>query len=359
LRGSGWFAAVLLGLLTVTGCSDDQAPPVAESRSPDQLVAPADLAEVGQVRDLEELAGMALTLDPLPADAALIGSSYAVALHSVAVADQLDYEQLRMINLHRAFPEAEFAPLQAGPGREFLIVVLTEPESGPGDLGGDSAEVVVDGEARPLEHVPHLQEVLVVNVPTGGDAILSITEGGDTRRISLRTGGRVAGGSAADALQGGSVQLEDGVAISGVSQPGYYDGLTIQVSLQPSSQLDDQGPAGEGQMWLAVEFSVTMAGLVVERAQPQIDLAESLTIVGSDGTEIPIPAGTTVEPAPLTADGALAGADWSGAFEVPDTVRSFEVSYATHGTFTSPDGQELSFDQHATTGTGTIELTGR
>jgi hypothetical protein len=352
--------ATALGLLLLAGCAGDPAT-LTRSASQVQLIAPADLAEVGQVRDPEELEGLGLALDPLPDDAALVGSHYAVALAGVAAADQLSYDQLRALNLHTTFPEAQSAPMQAGSGREFLVVYLTEPDSAASVLGGDSAEVIVDGEARPLDVVPHAQEAIVVSVPAGGDAVLAITDAGETKTISLRTGGRDSGDREdhpADALQGAAVALEEGVAISGVSPPGQADGLQIQVSLSPSGHLDEQGWAADGQMWLEIDFELTMAGLTAEQAELRLDLAQSLTIVASDGTRVAIPGDPVVEPV-IIAAGGLAVAEWSGVAGVPDTLRNFEVSYATHGTFTAPGGQELSFSRHEVTPTGTIELTER
>lgn len=352
-----------LGLLVLAGCGGDSAAP-ARSTAAVQLDAPADLVAVGQMRDPAGLPELGLEVDPLPADAVLIGSHYAIALAAVAVADELSYEQLRGINLHHRFPEAEAGPLRAGPGREFMVVPLTAPESAGNVLGGDSAEVIVDGESRPLDRVPHELEVLVVNVPAGGDAVLAITDAGETKTISLRTGGRENAQAGtdedhpADALQGAAAQLEEGVAIAGVSPAGQADGLRVNVSLSPYGHLDDRGWADEGNMWLEIEFQLTLAGLVAERAVLRLDLAQSLTITGSDGTGFPVPADSPIEPA-LLADGALATAEWSGAVQVPDTLRSFEVSYTTHGTFTSPDGQELSFTRLELTPTATVELTER
>jgi hypothetical protein len=226
-------------------------------------------------------------------------------------------------------------------------------------LGGDSAEVIVDGESRPLDRVPHEQEVVVVNVPAGGDATLAITDAGETKSISLRTGERDASGDpAADALAGGSVQLEEGVEISGVTPAGRYDGLTIRVTLQPAAHVDGEGWAPDGRMWLEIEFGLTYAGLVAQQADLRLDLAESLSIEGSDGTAVEIPDGTVLEPTILSG-GALATIDWSGVAEVPDSLRSFEVSYRTHGTFAAPDGSERSFIPYELTPAGTIEITDR
>jgi hypothetical protein len=350
--------AMALVLLALAGCGGDPAVP-ARSGEPDQSVSPADLAVVGATAlSPAELSGVGLPLEPLPAGAELVGAHYAIALAGVAVTDQLTHEQLDALLLDIQFEAAGTAPLRAGQGREFLVVPLAAPESARTVLGGDAAEVIVDGESRPLDRVPHEQEVLVVNVPAGGDATLAITDAGETRSISLRTGERDAGGDpAADALAGGSVQLEEGVEISGVTPEGRYDGLTIRVTLQPSAHVDGEGRAPDGRMWLEIEFGLTYAGLVAERAELELDLAESLTIVGSDGTRVPVP-GDTVEPT-VTPDGGLAIADWSGVVDVADSLRAFEVSYATNGRFTAPDGSELAFTRYEVTSTGTIELTER
>jgi hypothetical protein len=362
VRRLGGLAAAL-GLLTLAGCAGDPGEH-GKASALVQLTAPEDLAVIGAAAlEPQEYAEVGLQLEPPAAEAELVGAHYAIALAGVAVVDRLTYEQLELLLLERQFDfgEVESGSLQAGPGREFLVVPLTEPESARTVLGGDSAEVIVDGEPRPLDRVPHELEVLVVNVPAGGDATLAITDAGETKTISLRTGGREAGAEEdhpADALEGAAVELEDGVAIPGVSEPGYADGLRVTVSLTPSGHLDDRGWADDGRMWLEIEFGLTLAGLVDQQAHLQLDLAESLTIVGSDGTSVTIPADAVVEPT-RTADGGLAIADWSGVAEVPDTLRSFEVTYATHGTFTAPDGSELSFTQHPVTSTGTIELTER
>jgi hypothetical protein len=235
-------------------------------------------------------------------------------------------------------------------------VPLGEPENADVVLGGDSAEVTVDGETRPLDRVPHELEVLVVNVPVGSDATLAITDAGETKSISLRTGERDdSGDRPADTLLGGSVDLAEGVVIDGVTQSGYYDGLTVRVTLTPSAHMDEQGWAPDGSMWLEIHLSLNYAGLVAEQARLELDLAGSLTITGSDGTAVEVPAETAETT--ITVDGALAILDWSGVAEVPDTLRGFEVSYATQGTFTAPDGSQRSFTRQPVTPTGTIELT--
>jgi hypothetical protein len=359
VRRAGRLAA-LLGLLALAGCGGDAADP-ARSAVAGQLTAPADLALIGQVADDEELVALGLSLDPMPADAALVSSHYAIALAGVAVADELTYDQLRALNLHFRFRDAETRPLQAGPDREFLVVYLTEPESADVVLGGDSAEVIVDGETRPLEAVPHADEALVVNVPVDGDATLAITDAGETKTISLRTGDRDAGGNQdhpADALDGGVVRLEEGVAIAGVSEPGYADGIQVNVSLRPFGHDDERGWADEGHMWLEIAFDYTYAGLVAEQAMLSLDLAESLTIEGSDGTPVEIPSDVVVE-ATIVAAGGLATGEWEGVVQVPDSLRRFEVSYTTNGTFAAPGGDARSFTRQEVTPTGTIELTER
>jgi len=359
VRRSGWLAAAL-ALLSLAGCADDPDP-ARGAREPGPPAAPADLVAIGATPDPAALTGVGLEVEPLPAGAELVGPNYAIALAGVAVAGELSYDQLQELNLHRQFPEAESAPLQAGAGREFLIVPLAEPENADVVLGGDSAEVAVDGdgEARPLDHVPHELEVLVVNVPAGGDATLTITDAEETKSISLRTGERGDGGGdrPADTLQAGTVDLEEGVVIAGVTQAGSYDGLTVRVSLRPTSQLDEQGVAADGTMWLEIDLAITYAGLVAEQARLRLDVAGSLTIAGSDGTSVEIPADTAE--ASVSADGALAFVEWSGAAEVPDTLRSFEVSYTTQGSFVAPDGSALSYTRQPVTPTGTVELTER
>jgi hypothetical protein len=356
VRSSRWLAAALVPLV-MAGCGGDgQATAV---RDPGPPTAPADLVAIGAMRDPEALTGLGLAVEPLPAGAELVGAHYAIAIAAVAVAPELTYDQLRELNLHRQFPEAESASLLAGSGREFLVVPLAEPEDADVVAGGDSAEVTVAGERRPLDRVPHELEVLVVNVPAGGEATLSITDAGETKSISLRTGEREGGGGdhPAEALAGGSVDLEEGVVIAGVTRAGYYDGLTVRVTLTPSAHVDEQGWAPDGSMWLEIDVALNYAGLVAEQARLELDVAASLTITGSDGTGVEIPAGTAE--AAVTADGALAVLDWSGIAEVPDTLRGFEVSYATQGSFVAPDGSAVSFTRQAVTPTGTVELTER
>lgn len=359
MRGSGRLAALMVTPLlavTLAGCAGEQTTGVREAQPP---AAPADLVAVGAVREPALLAELGLAVESLPAGAELVGSHYAITLAGVAVAGELTYDQLRELTLHRQFPEAEDGPLPAGEGREFLIVPLAAPEHADVAGGGDSAEVTVAGEVRPLDRVPHELEVLVVNVPTGADATLSITEAGETKSISLRTGERADGGGdrPADALAGGGVELEEGVVIAGVTRSGYYDGLTVRVSLRPTAHTDELGWAPDGSMWLKIEVGVSYAGLVAEQARLRLDIAGSLTIAGSDGTAAAIPAGTAE--ASITADGALATIDWSGVTEVPEDLRSFEVSYTTQGTFSAPDGTALDFTRTPVTPTGTVELTER
>ncbi|HEY8471984.1 MAG TPA: hypothetical protein VIL37_05045 [Natronosporangium sp.] len=356
MRRAGRLLVAALLTVAVTGCGGGEP---ATTARPAEPVAPADLVAIGAVADPARLAEPGLDLASLPAEAELVGPNYAIALAGVAVTDQLSYDQLREINLHRLFPEAEALPLVAGDGREFLIVPLTAPEDAATLGGGDLAEVTVAGEVRPLDRVPHELEVLVVNVPAGADAILSITDAGETKSISLRTGERADGGSdrPAETLTGGSVQLEEGVVINGVTQSGYYDGLTIRVALAATSHTDELGTAPDGSMWLEIELGLSYAGLVAQQARLELAIAESLTITGSDGTEVELPADTAE--ATISQDGTLATIDWSGVAEVPDDLRSFSVAYTTRGRFVGPDGQAIDYTRTPVTPTGTIELAER
>lgn len=366
MRPPGIAGTVLLSVLLVlpAGCGGDSGGSWAGAQSTAEP-AVTEFTELGATRSRDELTAAGFALTELPDDAELVGPHYAFALDSVAVTDELDEEHLRAVNLDNA---AE-APLRAAAGHEFLVVYLTEPESG-GDvtLGGDRAVVIAAGQERPLRSVPHESEVIVVSVPAGEDAALAVTDAGETQTISLRTGQRLGdtdhAGAApadhpADALQGGGVQLEEGVQIAGITPIDQYERLRVRVDLRPSSHVDGQGLAGPGRMWLEVEFDLTVSSLVVDQAEFALELAESLTVQGSDGTTLPVPAGTVLEPVEVTPGGGLSVIQWSEVFDVPDTLRTFEVSYATHGTFTDGPGSPLAFTRVEVTGHGSVELTER
>jgi hypothetical protein len=343
-------------LVLLAGCAGDAAGPEPSPATPTADPAAAEFVQLGAARSTEELTDAGFTLTALPEDAVLTGAGYAFVLDSVAVTDELDADELRAVNLHRAVA----APLRAGAGQEFLVVYLGEPDPGARAGGGDTAAVIVAGQARPLPAVPHEHQVIVVSVPAGEDATLAVTDAGETQAISLRTGRPVLDTDrTADALQAGSVELEDGVQIEGVTPPDRYDGLTIRITLRPYSHDDERGWAESGHMWLEVGFGLTAASLVTDQAALRLDLAESLTIQGSDGTALPIPAGTVLEPAAPFAGSGLSHAEWSSVYDVPDTLRTFEVSYATQGTFTAESGSPLAFTRVEVTSSGTVELTER
>jgi hypothetical protein len=366
MRGPGTAGTVLM-LLTLAlpaGCGGDAASSWADAQSTADP-AVTEFVELGATASRDELTAAGFALSELPDGAELAGPHYAFTLDSVAVTDELDEPQLRAVNLHYAVE----APLRAGAGHEFLVVYLTEPESGADiTLGGDHAVVTVAGQERPLHSVPHADEVIVVSVPAGEDATLAVADAGETKTISLRTGQRVddsdhAGSTPADrpadALQEGGVQLEEGIQVEGVTPPDQYERLRVRVDLRPSSHVDEQGVAGPGRMWLEVELDLTVSALVLDQAEFALDLAGSLTVQGSDGATLPIPAGTVLEPVETVPASGFSVIQWSEVFEVPDTLRTFEVAYATHGTFTDRSGAQLAFTRVEVTGRGSVELADR
>lgn len=322
------------------------------------MQAPADYAEIGLARDLEELERAGFALDPLPEEAALVGPHYALALHGVAVTGELTQDQLEAIRLDHSLDDL-VTSLRAGEGREFLVVYVTQPDPElVQSIGGGTAEVIVEGAARSLDRVPHDLEVLVVNVPAGEDATLAVSDAGETRSISLRTGRVTEGGgdSPADELGGDSVSLEDWVEVSGVTEPGYVERLLVTVGARPYSYLDEYGRAEPGRMWLEVGFELTIGGQVYEQAELQLDLPASLTLQSGRGDPIRIPADADPQVDSTTVPGVVL-IEWSGVIEVPDSLRIIEVSYYTQGRF-SDGSREIPFTRYDQENTGTLDLSG-
>jgi len=200
---------------------------------------------------------------------------------------------------------------------------------------------------------------LLINVPAGADPTLVVTDVGRQAKSSLRTGQRLRGDEdhPADLLQGDGLQLQELIRVPGLSEdPGEV--LTVKVSARPYSYLDDRGAPADGHMWLRLGFELQAmcSFCIAENATISLDLSRSLTVLASDGEELSIPSGTVIEPSVVDPLG-FTYLTWHGYYEVPDTLRSFEVRYETHATLTRDDGGTWSYERIAGETAGTLELT--
>lgn len=365
-------AAAVTLVVGVAGCG---AGPEGDqpARTPGPSPAPADFVLDTGAESEQALEAAGLRMRPLPDDAVLNGPHYAFALDSVAVVTTLNQDRLDALHLSPGL-DPMLTELVAGDGREFLVVYIGKPQSAPVPQRGEAeAEVVVDGQAYPLSRVPAAGMVVVANVPAGARTVLAVTDAGQTKTISLRTGRRVPvsgpelassappPSSPADALVGGTAHLEDMVHIDRVTPAGKGYEFSVSVQVRPYSFVDDHGRAEPGRMWLRVELELAMPALELdgEPVQLDLDVAESLVIRGG-GEPVPVPDDAVAEQTnPSTEFGPTGWArvDWSGVLDAPDTLREVEVSFRTHGTFTA-GSRELSSTRFDRRNSGTIDLAG-
>lgn len=351
-------SALLIVVAALAGCS--QAPQEQTATFGQAAVAAPDLVEIGHALHEQVFADHGLALSPLPADATLTGPHHRVTLLGVVATEELTRDQLRALGI-RGLHDDPDTPLHAGPGQEFLLVYFGEPQSGGMPASEKvTAAVEVAGGELPLRALPLPFEVLLLNVPAGADPTLVVTDVGRQAKISLRTGQRLGGDEEhpADLLQGDGLQLQELIRVPGLSEdPGEV--LTVEVSVRPYSYLDDRGAPADGHMWLRLEFelqAITCSFCIAENATISLDLSRSLTVLASDGEELSIPSGTVIEPSVVTPLG-VTYLTWHGFYEVPDTLRSFEVWYETHATLTRDDGGTWSYERIAGETAGTLELT--
>jgi hypothetical protein len=178
--------------------------------------------------------------------------------------------------------------------------------------------------------------MIVVSVPVGGDALLSVSDEGRAQTISLRTGQRPQLIPLFHPVLGNQARLEDTVHIPAVHKAteAYSYQATVSVALRP--WVEGPGWAPAGRAWLVVTFGVRIG----PKADLALDLPRSLSLRRGDGAGVPIPAGTV-----LRVKGTSGSSEtWKGTFDVPASLRSVTATFRTNGTVTNPgSGATLSF----------------
>jgi hypothetical protein len=201
---------------------------------------------------------------------------------------------------------------RAAAGHEFLFVSGDQgygPAYQPGPADPVSAAVIVDGVRRPLPKVPTAG--LVVSVPTGHGAALTVTDAGRTQSLDLRAGSRrpdaIAGYYRAHQLDTtGLAYHGDGVAAvarQGVDVAMSVEFVASNVSFEP--WVPGFGWAQPGRAWLQMS-RVTVSSRV--SAQDDVlalwalgtdfitDFAASFTVVVADGSRSAAKPGSTWGP---------------------------------------------------------------
>ncbi|MFD0969475.1 hypothetical protein [Plantactinospora endophytica] len=331
------------------------------------LPVPETFVVEGTSRLTDPFGDLDLESRELPDDAVLVGAEYEVALGRYGVATELTEEAVRELRLRG---QAQAAPWLAGDGREFLLLHLTERDQRERALSNrfPKAAVLVDGEARELGETALLPNaVVVVSVPAGSDAVLAVTEGGQTQSISIRTGKlvgpspkpvapRTTAPTAGRPVASGSVRLADYVAVPRRDPGMGWDALIdvdVEVVLRESDE--KRGAAPDGALWARVGVKLHANPT---RVNFKIDLARSLTIKTAAGQVLRIPAGTTVTVPNYQAPGSTltVPVTWSEAFRVPAGTRKLSVTYRTRATVAGNDGRKEAFERRDTRNTGTITL---
>lgn len=359
-RPVAWVGAALPLLAGLASCTADTGE--GASPSPTPVVAPADYARLEKTPVRESMAELGLPASTPPEAEPVAAHDFVVTVREVAVMDVLSPEQRDAISL-RIEPQAlrravGEGPFPAGPGREFLVAWVVEPEEAPlRDAQPVPVSVRAEDQPQPV-HLgnlrPGLGAVVVVNVPAGGDAILGL-RGEAELSVSLRTGRVVTdAGSPANRLAGDNIVVRDYFQVTGVSDPDLLEPAFCAVTVEPAAP---GGTVEPGHMWLEVSAEVSLNaqddGDAAAVTTVAVDLGESLSIVGADGTEFLVPARTIQ----LTgrSSGEVDGG-WSERYEVPDTLREIEVSFRLEATFRA-DGTTHSyqrFDRGDNTGTLTL-----
>lgn len=352
--GIGLSLSLLLASCTgEVGPNDDGASP--EPTSPP--VAAADYAAVGLLENRlgQSLADLGLTEVPLPDPKPVAWSHFVLTVSGVAVTDELSPDQFRDLRLPSDEQlQGRDRPLLAGKGREFLVTLLGRPKDArPDEPANEASATVRAADQAPQElsgidirRIPGV--VVAVSVPTGGDATLEITDGGQTKSVSLRSGRQESGENLpADVLAGDSEGVTDYFHVDGITLADTLESVQCRVSMESMSHSESAGAAEPGHMWLGVEVAVTFSTgvewLIAEHATISVDLAGSLTVTSPNGNTLPIRA--DVEPnTPLNP--GITGT-WSGEFAVRDTLRTLRASFRLHATFTDKDsGRVLPFTRH-------------
>jgi hypothetical protein len=333
--------------MMAAGC-DGGREPRPDATAPPTPVADVAYAEAAVVTPDVSLREAGLTELPLPGADVISWPRFQFTVRAAAVTPALTSEQRRRLSVPPGSPgDDPDAPLLAGTGREFLVAVVGAPDDEA--LGGRpardiSAAVQPDGQpARELTGVsPPLLSVVVVGVPVGGDAVLSLVDDGQSRAMSLRTGRRTAGQIlVADTLASDRVTIEDHIRVPGVSLPGTGETVRCRIAVDPTSYRDSGRPARPGSMWLRVDVAVTLNTtadfLVARNATVSVDLGRSLTIRRPDGRRIPFPDGAVT--AVPDRSGSEVHASVTAYLEVPDTIRGIDVRFSLHARFTAKDGR--------------------
>ena len=366
MRRLGTILAILAltgGVIACGGTGKEQAAPPL----------PDTFAILGTSRQSNPFGDAGFTSGELPRNAVLAGTEYTVKLSRYGVTAELSE---RAIDDLRLRGETRPAPWRAGPGREFLMVHLADPEDGriPAPDRFPTVSVLVDGQTRALDRMAVLPyTIIVMSVPAGADATLAVTEGSHTQSVSIRTGTVVGAPSATPTpspspppmsgpVVSGKVRLQDYVAVPGHGPGLGWDALMyVEVEVELLAYDDKRGPAPAGKLWAHVEVELTGNPTY---AKFTVDVPRSLTIRTASGQALRAPAGTSLimpkvylAPGSVVPDPTMLVPDtWSGVFEVPAKTRKLSVTYRTRGTAVDNKGRKVTFTRRDVRNSGTIAL---
>lgn len=357
------------------GCVGVASPDVVETPtpSPTPVVPVADPTYAAIAPDLpteESLTALGFAVAVLVEPEVVAGPGFATELRGVIVTDELTPEQRDALYLSTHVPEGwRFSevrdePLLAGPGREFLLAWLDIPGDAPSSgAGGVQLTVDVEGESRPVEDAIVPWGVVVLSVPVDAPANLHIHHAGQVRSIDLRTGeNRSESAQATDGLHRGYEVVTDFFRVEGITTADMLEGAILRVRIEPvhgtaAHELEPDHMKLSAD--LTVMFNTGFDWNIADYAAVEVDLASSVTIVADNGEEIPVPDVTLTAATPGFYTAPTVEGSTSMTFDVPDTVRSFDVTFRLDATFTArDDDSNLPYERHDTprnTGTLTME----
>jgi hypothetical protein len=324
---------LVLGLLAAAGCGGGAAPAGHPSASLAASPSPSAVIPVGAPLVLRTDSGFnprtlgIKDFHPLDPDHAYVTTPhFNIGLDAVLTTSTLEQLQINAIGLNsRRGEPAVYGPLTAAPGHEFLLVHTTGGPRGLADTSLDghaTAAVRVGDQSAPVPTENLAWALIVAQVPVGADALLAITDAGQTVSISLRTGQRGESAPSFRALHGtGSLKT--------VIEVDRYGRLAVQLTLGATLEpyADGHGWAAPGRAWLQL---TTEAAVVSEDIELHLAVADSFQ-PSWPGHPDRLPAGSL----DTTTHQVLSSGGKGYYIDVPDGLRSLRYTIRMAMTVTS------------------------